>query len=322
MAIKLGLIGTGSIVKGAHLPRIQTLKGVKIAGQCDISAEAVKESVEKYGGNPYTDYREMLAKEKLDGVLIAVRPTDHGDIEFECAKRKLPMFIEKPVSLDMNQAKSIDRAINRSKTFASVGYVFRYIDLMAKWRKLLAGRKVALVLVRYHGPLIPREWWYNRSLSGGQTTEQVTHCFDLARDLIGEIKEIDAAGYYGIHKSVKNYDIDDATLVNLRFENGALGSFAYSCVRKAGWTVEMEIVAEDLRTVWSFTGRTLMVQNGDTEVIEQKNDPYLDELKVFFDAIKKGDPSKIRSPYSDAVKTLGVTTEINKILMSKLKRKK
>ncbi|NCA68009.1 MAG: gfo/Idh/MocA family oxidoreductase, partial [Clostridia bacterium] len=55
--------------------------GVKLAAVCDISADALI-WCEKYAAkaNRYTDYKEMLEKEKLDGVIIATEHFAHTDI--------------------------------------------------------------------------------------------------------------------------------------------------------------------------------------------------------------------------------------------------
>lgn len=314
MAIRVGVIGAGNIVRAVHLPRLQTIRGVRLAAICDVNPQSLATAVSAFGGEAFGDHRGMLESAKLDAVLIAVRPADHGAVERDCAALGLPLFIEKPVAVRAADARRIAAVFRRAGTLTSVGYVFRYLDLIERLARFLEGRTVAQVNFRYHSALPNLPWWFNRAQSGGQTGEQVTHGFDLVRYLFGELKDVQARGFYGVHRKVKGYDIDDATLVTARAASGPLVSLAYSCVRKSGWTCEMEVLGGGFRAFWSFPDRALVLETDKREVIEQKNDPYLEELKAFFKAVRDGDADPVRSPYDDAVKTLALTESVNNLL--------
>jgi len=57
-------------------------------------------------------------------------------------------------------------------------------------------------------------------MSGGQTVEQSTHIFDLARFFFGEVEKIFAAERKGLMREVENYNVEDASAVILLFESG------------------------------------------------------------------------------------------------------
>src|SRR5207249_11391034 len=71
-------------------------------------------------------------------------------------------------------------------------------------------------------------WWVQRSKSGGQFVEQVTHTVDLVRYLLGDAEEVFATATRAFNKSKEgtpaNYDIEDASLVNIRFKSGAIAT--------------------------------------------------------------------------------------------------
>jgi len=57
--------------------------------------------------NTSTDFREMLAKEKLDGVTIAVWHAAHYEVAKTCLEHNLHMVLEKPMVLNAKHAKEL-----------------------------------------------------------------------------------------------------------------------------------------------------------------------------------------------------------------------
>ena len=316
MAIQVGFIGTGGVTQWGHMPRLAKISGVQIRGLCDLDRKAAEAAAEKYGGNVYTDYRKMLADESLDCVYVCVPPKAHGQIEIDVAKARLPMFIEKPVALDLATARRIHAAMRKHRVEASVGYMYRYLDLVTKLKQLISGRNVALFTARYFCPLIQHKWWRQRAESGGQTVEQLTHLYDLARHLIGSVTQVSAHGYYEIHRTVKPYDIDDATAAYLQFAGGTLGTFAYSCTTAKEWHSAIELVGDGFRAAIDLNDRTMVWMESRLREFDARNDPYTEESRAFIQAVRTGDFSRVRSSYADAVKTLELTLAVNKSIAS------
>ena len=316
MPIHVGFIGTGGIARSAHMPRLANISGVEITGQCDVKRKTAEAAAREHGGNVYTDHRKMLAAESLDCVYVCVPPKAHGAIEIDVARAGLPMFIEKPIALDMGTARRIDRAMQKTRVEASVGYMYRYSDLVQKLKQLISGRTVALFVARYFCPLIPHDWWRRRSESGGQTVEQLTHYYDLARYLVGSVAQVSAHGCYQVHRAVKPYDIDDATAASLQFKSGALGTFAYSCTTAKEWQGSIEVVGDGFRADVNLNVRRMAWMESRARDFEGRSDPHTEENRVFIQAVKTGDFSRCRSSYADAMKTLELTLAVNKSIKS------
>ena len=152
-------------------------------------------------------------------------------------------------------------------------------------------------------------WWRQMETSGGQAVEQTTHIFDLARYFGGEVKEVYAAhAQRFLHKEVENFDVDDVGTVILKFESGAIANISSSCI--APFRVGLDVIGRDL--VLSITGHGLTtIDKGERSSESFSDNAYLEQDKAFLEAIKTGDRSKVRSDYSDAVKTLRVTLAAN-----------
>ena len=85
--MKYALIGCGRISPN-HIEAARNNK-LEIVAICDIDSKAMKEKVEKFkldSVNQYTDYQEMLEKDKPELVGIATESGIHAAIALDCIK--------------------------------------------------------------------------------------------------------------------------------------------------------------------------------------------------------------------------------------------
>ena len=182
MGIRIGFIGAGGIAN-YHLEHFAKIKEAEIVAFSDVAEEKTKEVVKKYGGTAYTDYKEMLNKEKLDALYVCVPPFAHQGQELLAAEKGIPFFVEKPIALSLNYTKKVEEKIAKNNLITAVGYQDRYQDIIDCVKELLSVRKVGLFLGYWMGSMPGVSWWRRREQSGGQAVEQTTHIFDLARYL-------------------------------------------------------------------------------------------------------------------------------------------
>ena len=306
MTIKVGAIGAGGMA-GGHFRNLDSFEEVEFSAFCDISAERAADRCNEYGGNPYTDHRAMFDKEDLDAVYISTPPFAHGDQELAACERQIPIFVEKPIAIQMAIAEQINRAIQENGIIASVGYHWRYQDNADHARSVLTGQKIVGALGYWMGGMPGVAWWRVRELSGGQHVEQTTHIFDLCRYLVdSEVIAVHGFTAQGSIRDVANYDVDDMSVVNISFANGVVANIASACMLKGWGRVKLEVFCNGL--VIDISGGSISInRNGETEDYSNEVNGYDHEDRVFIDAVISGDSSKIRSPYSDALKTLQLT---------------
>lgn len=323
---KLCIIGCGGIGT-YHLGHFLDYKDIELAGFCDLVIEKAEAFVKRAGqGKAYADYRVMYDEVKPDMVFICVPPYCHGEIEFETIARGIPMFIEKPVALNLDLAYKIRDAIEQAHLITAVGFQCRYADIVDNTRAFVESHEVPFVeCVRMGGvPMV--EWWRDKSRSGGQIVEQTIHNYDMVRYMMGEPAEVFTLGARGFVKGIENYDTDDLSTTVVRFKNGALGSLSTGCYAETGEAFDSKIIfsapnarlehyildkvrifgakAEDADNGLIFKGDGTMAATGEGLVIKAKNDAGVLCDRTFVDAVLTGDGSKIRSPYADAVRTL------------------
>ncbi len=271
------------------------------------------------------------------------------DAEVQLLNNGIHIFVEKPVSVSppeefLPYVKSVEDVALRKGCVVSVGYMFRYHPAVLRIKEELMkyGRPILALNARYSCAysLSIKPFWWDLDRSGGPIVEQATHFCDLVRYLGGEVvmdsiqgtavplsdDPSDTGHLSRLPQLVKEAGIPKekqipcATQATWRFQSGGLGSLTHT-VSLHGFRYEsaIDIWCDGLRMSLSepYTEDcTLSIRHCDNEVsvIEHFKDvdPYYVEDKEFFDAIRSGDQSRIRSPYSDAAKTYELTWAIRR----------
>ena len=314
MSVRIGFIGTGGIANH-HFNQLPRIERANLVAFTDVVEDKAKAAAARFNGTAYTDYHQMLDREKLDAVYICLPPFAHGDPEQAVIDRNLALFVEKPVSTELQMARKIAAQIEEKKLISCVGYNWRYQDTTDRAMEILAGKRPALGIGYWIGGTPGVAWWRVKAQSGGQAVEQTTHIFDIARYLIGEVKTVYATGSYGLVTDLPNYDIEDATSVSLTFHNGAVATILSSCVASQGYGAEIHVIASGV-TVKLGTGKLIIEEVGKTTTYPAQNNPYQRESEIFLEAVETGDASAIRSSYQESLNSLAITLAIDASLAS------
>lgn len=113
---KIGIIGLGVISKN-YLPALQASPHLQLVAVSDISEQA--KCRQAYKDYPfYTDYLQMIERERLDFVLIATPPATHYTIAKACMQANVNIVMEKPAVLHLGRYDELlDIAKNRGLEF-------------------------------------------------------------------------------------------------------------------------------------------------------------------------------------------------------------
>jgi len=290
---------------------------VEMVGHCDVDESRAEDAAARYGGKAFTEHRVMYDAVKPQVVYVAVPPYAHGDVEEAAIERGVHLFIEKPISNDRATAGRIAKALRRSNCICSVGYCYRYYDTAVTARKLLKGQAISLISGVWSSGMPEVWWWRCMDKSGGQVVEQTTHLIDLLRFLCGDVAEVYAVGSTGCMTQLKDYDVHDSSVLSLRMKTGATASVVSSCVAGYNGSVSLSVLTPDAS--FRFSQGTLSItENGKSTEYRSNTDVYAEEDRCFLDAVRTGRKTKIRSSYTDAVKTFAVTDAANESMRSGL----
>jgi predicted dehydrogenase len=323
--VRLAFIGSGGIVR-SHLDQgLKDFPDVEFAAWCDLNEETAAARREQVGGQGaiYTDAEEMLDAVKPDAVYIMLPPYAHGPSEALVIERRLPFFVEKPVAIDLDTALEIAEGVDRHRLLTGVGYMNRYRKSVQRVRGLLQEQKPVIMHGGWLGggprPTSPIwSWWTRKERSGGQFTEQTTHTIDLARYLFGDVSSVYAVPVRERRDRPPEFTIEDASMVQLAFANGAAGNLYSSCSTSLGGGVSLTVWGTDMRA--EFTGWdhsvVLYLPSGEQTTIPGEENIFSYEDRAFIDSVKAGENVGLLATYEDGLKATAIAAAADESMES------
>ena len=306
---RIGFIGAGGIAH-RHLGVLEGFADVEIAAFADPAVERAQAAAERFGAAAFADVEAMLDAQPLDALYICVPPFAHGAPERAALARRLPFFVEKPLSLDLGTAEAIARAVDASGLVTGVGYHWRYLDTVDEVAGLLAGNPAQFLSGYWLDSTPPPAWWWKQDQSGGQFNEQTTHIVDLARTLVGEVVQVFGLSSHKPRPDFPGLDVATASTASLRFASGAVGNIGSTCLLRWNHRVGLHLFGDGLAV--ELTDREVMIDVGRGRPVRHaEGDPVWRQDRDFIDAVRGGE-NRIRCPYGEALKTLRVTDAIRR----------
>jgi predicted dehydrogenase len=312
MAVRIGFIGCGGIASH-HMRTLLGNPDAQMVAFADPDRDRAQAAAKQYNGKAFKSYRTMLRNTDLDAVFICIPPFAHTDqvklaVEAGCA-----IFTEKPIGLNLKRVQQNAELIEKKGVVSSVGYNWRYSDGAQMMKKLLSGKKIVVASGYWVGGTPGVYWWRQMRLSGGQVVEQTTHIFDMLRYVVGEVETVFASGTTGAvtQDEMPNYDVHDASVVQLRYRNGAVGNVTSSCIVSQGVGAQVRAYARDLVVIVGDS-RVQITRPGKEEIYRDKTNPTAAEQQAFLAAVRKKKGPPILSTYADAMETLRVTLAANR----------
>jgi predicted dehydrogenase len=240
-SLGVGIIGCGRATAELHLPALRRLPGVRVAALCDADASRLDQVGSRCpGAARYAQARDLVADPSVAVVLVAVPAAGHHDAFVAAMEAGRHVYVEKPLTLELEQADRMVAVAAAARSRAVVGFNLRSHRLVRAARAQVhagvLGRVVALRTILVGGLWERQAWQYRRAQGGGALYELGSHHFDLWRFLLdSEVAEVRA-------QSLSD-GADDATVaVSGRLDSGAL--VASVLVLRGTATHEVEIVGE------------------------------------------------------------------------------
>ncbi|MGD1816165.1 MAG: Gfo/Idh/MocA family protein [Pleomorphochaeta sp.] len=319
-SIKVAIIGAGWF-GNFHLDNINKMNNVEVIALVSTNKERLA-AISKKAPNAHTyqNYHQMLDKEKeLDAVIVCIPPDSHDNIEIEVAKRKINLWMEKPLGISMDIINNNYKAIKESNIISAVGYQTRYNPLLDDLKKAISKNVIGSVNVKWFGIMPPTPWWRIKERSGGQLAEQVTHQIDIIRYLFGDVESVYSQARKGIINDIPNFDIEDTSISIFKFKSGLIASIECGCFNSEKFSqdeIVIEIYGKEFSAVYRWDESLTYKTKQEVKTYYFGNEFHYPALKTFFEAIKTGNHDKIKSPYSDGIKTFATTFAANKSMES------
>ena len=301
--LNIGIIGAGRIGK-VHMQSITyNVPGAKVLGITDVFKDGLQELADKYGiEKVYADYKEMLADKDIDAVLVCSSTDTHADISIEAAEAGKHVFCEKPVDLTPEKVKAVIAAVEKAGVKLQVGFNRRFDHNFAHVRSLINDGKVGnleLIKITSRDPEPPSAEY--AAVSGGMFLDMTIHDFDMARFLAGcDVTEVYVNATCLVDPAIGEAGDVDTAIINLKFENGALGVIDNSRRAAYGYDQRIEVfgsLGAAMAANDTPTNVTVMNADGVTTdkplyfFLERYMQSFRDEMIQFVDAVQNDKPT-------------------------------
>lgn len=135
--LNAAVIGIGSMGKN-HARIYSDLDNVKLVAVADSNKDALTAISKKYNVEGYSDYKELLGKEKIDLLSIAVPTEFHKQVAIEVIDKGINVLLEKPIAKTLDEAKEIIKKTKEKKVKLMIGHIERFNPAIIELKKRLS----------------------------------------------------------------------------------------------------------------------------------------------------------------------------------------
>jgi predicted dehydrogenase len=185
--LRLGLVGLGNHMYNIMYPAMKNMP-VELVAACDVS----QERLDRFAGYyrvpaSYTDYRAMLAREKLDVVVCIIDADHHYEVGKACLQAGVHAFVEKCPCNTAEQAEDLATTMHASGKYLTAGFNRRFVTAYMMAHEIINRQEFGPKLfysAKYHANPYRSEAYF--------VFNHIVHHLDLARYFLGELELVHA----------------------------------------------------------------------------------------------------------------------------------
>ncbi|MDD5765248.1 MAG: Gfo/Idh/MocA family oxidoreductase [Candidatus Marinimicrobia bacterium] len=244
--INVGLIGTGRLGSMYAEFLVHLVPQAKLVAVADLIPERAMTIVEKYDiPKWYDNHHDLNSDPNVDAVIITATTMNHKEIVLDAVSERKPIFCEKPMSLNIDDARAMKSAVEAYGVFYQQGYMRRFDKgFAAAKQKIDAGVIGTPVVFRgsSRDTYLPTLEYLLPQNSGGQILDMAIHDFDIARWYMGNVKTVYAIGGVLAYPEVTATGDTDNVVMAMTFESGTLGEVDISRNGIYGYDIRAEVL--------------------------------------------------------------------------------
>jgi len=255
---------------------------------------------------------DSLSQYAIDGIIVASPASLHAEHVEQLAHFNVPLLIEKPIAVTVEQNNVIINAVKNSKV--CIGYCLRFLPSAQKVKQLISSQSLGKVYsvhacVGQHLSDWRKDKSYHQSVSaqkslGGGALLELSHEFDYLQWIFGKLELLHAE----LRKShLLETDVEEIADIMLKSEQGVIIHLHLNFIQRPAQR-ECRIIAEDGTLVWNLISNSVTLTSLDrNDTLYQdenwdKNQMYTTMITQFFshDNIEKTSLASV-SEASDVV---------------------
>jgi predicted dehydrogenase len=216
--LRVGVIGTSWWAELEHLPGLRSRSDVEVVALCGRNAERLALVAGRQGvPHTFTDWREMIAVAGLDVLVISAPNVLHHPIVMAAIGARLHVICEKPLAMDVAQAREMAAAAEAAGRKALTFFTHRQVAAAAHIKRLVEegflGQPLHVSASYFTASQLkadkPVAWRMRRAESGtGVLGDIGSHLVDLVRWWLGDFTRV--SGQWQIHQRERPGGVADA----------------------------------------------------------------------------------------------------------------
>lgn len=262
----IGLVGHGGAGR-MHALAYRTLPSYydplpaepKLVGVCTSREETGAKARKEHGFRFHcTDFHRLLERDDISIIDCCVPNFLHRTVVMEALQVGKHVYCEKPLALNLKEAEELAAQARQAGLKCQMVFNYRFVPAVMRAKQLIVegtlGEAIsfrgAYLHSGYLDPRRPMSWRLRKAQAGGGALMDLgPHILDLLRYLLGEFTSVFAETRTIITerpspdgKGTEKVDVDDLALLQLRLQNGALGTVEVSrCAAGANDELKFEI---------------------------------------------------------------------------------
>ena len=135
--LRVALVGCGKIAD-SHASQLQRIRGSEIVGVCDTEPLMARQLCERFGVKRwFSDLTELLIETKPDVVHVTTPPKSHFDIAKACLERGCHVYVEKPFTVNEEEAQKLIAIANQAGLKITAGHDDQFGHVARRMRALV-----------------------------------------------------------------------------------------------------------------------------------------------------------------------------------------
>ena len=314
------VIGCGSIGR-RHIRNLLGMGHTVLAQDPDPKS---LESVAQSNVDTYIDVGRAL-DQGADAVLICSPSSFHISQAMESVKRGMHVFVEKPLSHNLEGTEAFAELAEAKKLSVLVACNLRFFPSLLKVKELLDSGQVGRpVAARIHGGFFLPSWrpgtdyrqgYGARSDLGGGVILDFAHDLDYLRWFFGHPSQVFC---WSGKLSNLQIDTEDLASIQYRFPSGAIAQLQFDYLQPT-YRRGMELVGDEGTIIWDYAAQTVQLfgcENNQSQVYAENintelNSMYIRELEHFVCCIEGSETSMVDAREGRAVVEMAEAARIS-----------
>ncbi len=241
--IRVGIIGAGGTIGRFHTHLLaEVVPGAEVVLLQDIRPEVCGDQSKRWNLSTCRDGNELIHSPEVEAVVIASWDETHADYVRECLAAGKPVFCEKPLATNVEDAIDVLEAAKRSpKASVQVGFMRRFDPYYVELKAALDSGDYGAPLMMHCVSRTPAV--DNRHTSEMHVTNIVIHEIDCCRWLLGE-DLLKGQMVWGRSTGFAKPGLADPQLALMWSQSGVLIDVEAAANAHYGYEIGCEVVCE------------------------------------------------------------------------------